>query len=37
MRGKHLRLLRLSPSPPVYARTRANGTLREKSQKPQER
>jgi len=37
MRGKHLRLLRLSPSPPVYARARANGTFREKPQKTQER
>ena len=32
---KHLRLLRLLPSPPVYARARANGTLRKKPQKPQ--
>ena len=35
MRGKHLRLLRLLPGPPVYARARANGTLRKKPQKPQ--
>ncbi len=31
----HLRLLRLLPSPPVYARARANGAFREKPQKPQ--
>jgi hypothetical protein len=37
MRGKHLRLLRLPPSPPIYARARAKGTFREKPQKPQER
>ena len=34
---KHLRLLRLLPSSPVYARTRANGAFRGKPQKPQER
>lgn len=37
MRGKHLRLLRLSPSPHVYAHARANGAFREKPQKPQEK
>jgi hypothetical protein len=37
MRARHLRLLRLSPSSPVYVRARANGALREKPQKPQAR
>jgi hypothetical protein len=35
MPGNALRLLRLFPSSPVYARARANGTFRIKAQKAQ--